>query len=91
MQFQVDAVYENGILRPLGPLELAEHQCVRITASPVWRREDFPEAFDFDYWETLQEQLKDAGPPPGLEEVRRMLSEIPGEMTDDFIAERGDR
>jgi hypothetical protein len=32
-----------------------------------------------------------AGPAPGMEEVRRRLSKIPGSMTGDFIAEREDR
>ncbi len=27
----VDAIYENGVLRPLGSLDLAEHQQVRVT------------------------------------------------------------
>jgi predicted DNA-binding antitoxin AbrB/MazE fold protein len=28
---QLDAIYEDGVLRPLEPLELGEHQRVRIT------------------------------------------------------------
>ena len=28
---QLDAVYEQGVLRPLEPLELIEHQRVRLT------------------------------------------------------------
>jgi predicted DNA-binding antitoxin AbrB/MazE fold protein len=31
MALTIEAVYENGILRPLGPLFLKEHQQVRIT------------------------------------------------------------
>lgn len=30
---QLQAVYENGVLRPLQPLSLAEQQCVTITIS----------------------------------------------------------
>jgi predicted DNA-binding antitoxin AbrB/MazE fold protein len=30
MTFQTDAVYEAGVLRPLTPLELKEHQVVSI-------------------------------------------------------------
>jgi predicted DNA-binding antitoxin AbrB/MazE fold protein len=31
----VRAVYENGVLRPLGSLELQEHQQIRVTVEPV--------------------------------------------------------
>jgi len=31
MSRHLDAVYENGVLRPLEPLSLAEHQRVRLT------------------------------------------------------------
>jgi hypothetical protein len=30
MSVTIDAVYENGVLRPLGPLQLSEHQHVRV-------------------------------------------------------------
>jgi predicted DNA-binding antitoxin AbrB/MazE fold protein len=30
MSMIVDAIYENGVLRPLGSLDLAEHQQVRV-------------------------------------------------------------
>lgn len=33
MDQQVDAIYENGVLKPLGPLNLAEHQRVAVTVS----------------------------------------------------------
>ncbi|MBI3248533.1 MAG: antitoxin family protein [Deltaproteobacteria bacterium] len=28
----IEAIYENGILRPLRPLQLQEHQAVRLVA-----------------------------------------------------------
>ena len=31
MTMIIDAIYENGVLRPLGSLDLAEHQQVRVT------------------------------------------------------------
>jgi len=33
MTFQTDAVYEAGVLRPLTPLELEEHQVVSLLVS----------------------------------------------------------
>lgn len=31
----VEAVYENGVLRPLQPLDLQEHQTVRVQVLPL--------------------------------------------------------
>jgi len=50
-----------------------------------------PPKLDIVYLESLQTELLHAGPAPGIEEVRRRLSKIPGSMTGDFIAEREDR
>lgn len=33
MTFRTDAIYEGGVLRPLAPLELKEHQVVSISIS----------------------------------------------------------
>jgi predicted DNA-binding antitoxin AbrB/MazE fold protein len=90
MQMQVEVVYENGVLRPLAPLELKEHQHITITLSVVAQDEDWPQ-LDDGYVESLRREMKDAGPVPTLEEVRRRLSKIPGELTADFIAERRER
>jgi hypothetical protein len=46
---------------------------------------------DTEYIESLRRKLAGAEPAPGLEEVRRRLSKIPGSMAADFIAEREDR
>jgi predicted DNA-binding antitoxin AbrB/MazE fold protein len=34
MPLTVEAVYENGVLRPTQPLPLQEHQTVRVTIEP---------------------------------------------------------
>jgi predicted DNA-binding antitoxin AbrB/MazE fold protein len=82
---QVDAVYENGVLRPVQPLDLTEHERVTVDSYPMAPR------LDLDFVEDIRRKLQNAGPAPGLEEVRRRLSKIPGSMTEDFIAERQDR
>lgn len=42
MALTVEAVYENGVLKPAGPLPLKEHEKVRVTVEPVrppiWER-----------------------------------------------------
>jgi predicted DNA-binding antitoxin AbrB/MazE fold protein len=35
MSLTVEAVYENGVLKPVQPLPLKEHEHVRITIQPV--------------------------------------------------------
>jgi predicted DNA-binding antitoxin AbrB/MazE fold protein len=88
MTVRVEAVYENGILRPLEPLALSEHQRVVLTLS-----EAVPPRLrtDEEYLAAVREQVAKDGPPPGLDEVRRRLAKIPGSMSADVIAEREDR
>ena len=89
MQVQVEAVYENGMLRPLQPLNLMEHEQVTVIVSAGSAVDDGPEP---NGWVArLRKEAEAYGPPPGLEEVRRVLSKIPGSMTQDFIDEREDR
>jgi len=90
MPMQVEAVYENGVLKPLRPLALAEHQHVTVFISEATKSAGRTRP-DAAYVENLRKELERMGPPPGLGEVRRRLSKIPGSMTQDFIAERGDR
>ena len=87
---QVDAVYQNGILKPLQPLELAENERVVVTITQAGNALGTCQ-LDTEYIEGLRRRLAGAQPAPGLEEVRRRLSKIPGSMTEDFIAEREDR
>jgi predicted DNA-binding antitoxin AbrB/MazE fold protein len=77
---QLEAVYENGVLRPLQPLGLADQQHVLITVS---------ELPDYPAW--AKAQLKEIGPSPGLESIERQLASIPGSMSDFVIEERGER
>jgi predicted DNA-binding antitoxin AbrB/MazE fold protein len=87
---QVDAVYQNGSLRPLQPLDLAENEHVVVTITQAANTLRFGQ-LDIECVEGLRRKLAGAEPAPGLEEVRRRLSKIPGSMAADFIAEREDR
>jgi predicted DNA-binding antitoxin AbrB/MazE fold protein len=89
MAVQVDAVYENGVLRPLQPLDLKEHQRVIVS---VVKAEGEPKGprLAVEYLERLKRELGD-DPIPSLEEVRERLSKIPGSMADVIIAQRGER
>jgi predicted DNA-binding antitoxin AbrB/MazE fold protein len=87
---RVEAVYEHGMLKPLQPLDLAENEHVSLLVTPTTRSLAACQP-DVEFTESLRLTLQDAGPAPGLDEVRRRLSKIPGTLTDDFIAEREDR
>ena len=52
MALQVDAIYENGVLRPLGHLNLEDHQRVSLTISePV--PASIEDWLDHDYMATI--------------------------------------
>lgn len=82
----LQAVYENGVLRPLEPLPLREHQQVTVTVSDVAER-----WLDHEFLERVRKDVARMGPAPSLAEVRQALSKIPGELSDDIRAEREDR
>ena len=89
MPQQVDAVYENGVLRLLQPLDLTEHE--QVIVSVVKNTASGRSSLDVEFIERLRREQQDAEPAPGLEEVRRRLAKIPGSMAGEIIAERGDR
>jgi predicted DNA-binding antitoxin AbrB/MazE fold protein len=89
MPLQVDAVYENGVLRPLQPLDLRENE--RVLVSVVKGAAPIRSSLAIEYIERIQRELQDAEPAPGIDEVQRRLAKIPGSMAAEVIAERGDR
>ncbi len=86
MGMTFEAVYENGVLRPLESLTLANHQHVLVTISnsgaPI---DDIAECFEPDEWEFAQHD------DISLAEVRRALSSIPESLADAVIASRDER
>ena len=61
-----------------------------VTISEALATTESP-SLDAAYTEDLRKQLATSEPAVGLLEVRRRLSKIPGSMTEDFIAVRGER
>jgi predicted DNA-binding antitoxin AbrB/MazE fold protein len=82
MEKQVDAIYRNGVLKPLEDLPLKEDERVRVSISRV----------DADDWMDAEfmEGCVDKGDGiPSLSDVRSALSSIKGAMSDVVIEERG--
>ena len=83
----IEAIYEHGVLRPLEPLPLIESQRVKLTIS------DVPSARsqrDFNVVARAKAELATVETVPTIDEVRAALSAIPGSLSEDVIAERGD-
>ncbi len=83
MTHNVTAVYENGVLRPLEPLPLKEHQRVTVTVS-----DPAEQWLDQEYIEKVRRGVAAAAPARSLDEIRQALSKIPGNLSDDIRAER---
>ena len=84
---QVEAIYENGLLRPLQPLNLKESERVHVAVSP-----DVPDAPDDMVDHTLlayaKARVAALDSIPTHEEVRAMLSKMKGSMSELIISER---
>ncbi len=89
MTRQVEAVYENGVLRPLEPLPLDEHQRVTVTVSDT--EDPLASIIDHAFVERARKEIRTLHHIPSLEEVRKILSKIPGSLSEDIRAEREDR
>ena len=90
MTKQVEAVYENGVLRPLEPLPLEEHQQVTVTVSDV-PEDQLASMIDHAFIERARKEVEAMDHIPTLDEVQRILSKIPGSLSKDIITEREDR
>ncbi|MBS1831330.1 MAG: antitoxin family protein [Acidobacteria bacterium] len=80
------AVYENGVLRPLEAVDLPEQQVLTLL---VTASEDDSDLLDHELMARID--AMDLGEIPTHEEVRRILSKIPGSLADDIRAERDGR
>ncbi len=71
MAKQVEAVYENGVLRPLEPLPLQEHQHVTVMISEAHAAIERTH-MDMDYLAALRAEVAAVGPFATLDEIRKM-------------------
>lgn len=81
-----EAVYENGVLRPLETLAISNLQHVLVTISDIPATSaDVAGYFEPAEWEAAKRNHS------GLDEVRRALACIPGSLADGVIASREER
>lgn len=86
MDQTVEAIYDHGVLRPLGKLSLRPQQRVllRIGETP-------DSAIDLEDQAFLSHCVSEGDPRITLEEVRQALAVIPGSLTEACSAERDER
>ena len=84
MQKTFDAVYENGVIRPLEPRVLTEYQHLTVSI-PETSAERAAPWLDHEYMAAVDSTVE---LEPTWEEVREALSTIPGSLADDINAER---
>jgi len=86
MGMTFEAVYENGVLRPLESLRLTNQQHVLVTISgTAVAADDVAGYFEPEEWEAAKHD------EISLQDVRRALSSIPGSLADAVIASREER
>lgn len=86
---ELDAIYENGLLRPLEPLTLDEAQRVRITISES-SEASVQRLVDHVLLEEVRAEVAKMQRHPTIDEVREALSSIKGNMSDVVMEERGE-
>jgi len=87
MTRQIDAVYENGVLRPLEPLPLGERERVRLTITNELR-DPLEELLDREFLEESARELAEAGRVPTLAEVQEILASDKSSWAETIVAER---
>ena len=86
MEKTVQAVYEDGVLRPLEPIPLEDRQEVTVTISDEGNiPRNHPLVASPDEWADA------AGDSISLDEVRTALATIRGSLSEAVIEERRDR
>jgi predicted DNA-binding antitoxin AbrB/MazE fold protein len=91
----ITAIYENGVLKPLQPLNLANEEVVTIA---VQRASD-ANAVDDDRLDEGEEDDEDyipwiaaeGDPSITFEEIHARLAKLPGSLSEDIIRDRDER
>jgi predicted DNA-binding antitoxin AbrB/MazE fold protein len=83
---QFEAIYENGVLRPLSPVDLPAHERLSVRVSRP--ADSLADVLDWDAHELAAAEGDDR---VSLEDVQRALAKIPGSMADVVTAQRDER
>jgi predicted DNA-binding antitoxin AbrB/MazE fold protein len=89
MNKSFQAVFEDGVLRPLEPLPLHEHDIVSLIIANGSASTDKP-IDDFIDHDALAIAEREGQGAISLEQLHELLKSIPGSMSDVVIEERGE-
>jgi predicted DNA-binding antitoxin AbrB/MazE fold protein len=89
MTKQVEAVYENGLLRPLEPLALKEHQ--RVTVAIMEPPAPLAAYLDHEYMEAINKEVEAMENVPSREEILKITMRDQASWAETIIAEREGR
>lgn len=84
---RIDAVYTNGVLKPVTPLILAENERVSLVIGTAGELEH-EDGDAADYMPLIAEE---GDPSVTWEQVQALLAKLPGSLSDDFDRERDER
>jgi predicted DNA-binding antitoxin AbrB/MazE fold protein len=84
---QLEAIYEDGVLRPLEPLALMQSQRVTITISDETAADALVDHGSID---EARREVGRLDRIPTIDEVRAALSVIPDSMAEFVMKERGE-
>jgi predicted DNA-binding antitoxin AbrB/MazE fold protein len=90
MTKQVEAVYENGMLRPLEPLSLEEHQHVTVMISQAHAAPERSH-LDTDYLAAVRAEVAAMGRIPTLDEIHKITAKDTVSWAGAISAEREER
>ncbi len=85
MSTRVEAIYEDGVLRPVTRLGLMEHERVTITVEPL------DDDLDHEYVARCRAELAGLDRLPTLKETQDLLRGVPGSFAQEIIRARGNR
>jgi predicted DNA-binding antitoxin AbrB/MazE fold protein len=86
MPMRADAVYEGGVLKLLEPLDLEENEHVVVNVTRATEPEYGP-GVDVEFMEQLRKKAEGRPPAPSLKDVRKFTAKIPGNWSEDIVAE----
>ncbi len=90
MRTRIEAIYENGALHPVEPLSLAEHERVMITIEPHIDLGGLYDLIDHTYHAQCKAELaKRDKPALTIKEIRELLKNVEGSLSDLIIQQRG--
>ncbi len=83
MATKFEAIYEAGLLRPLEPLPLAEHEKVTLQIAEANDQHEFKEF--------IRRRAGSASEIVSFEEIQARLKHMPDSLADAVIEERSER